>query len=190
MRVVISAVVTGVQLTGISCGVNATVRHLLALPAVSSVCLLVNCRHAFQFDQALRTDDRRLEILPVFTGRSRIASYIWHYRTLPEIAAKLRADLVHLSYPVPTRVASFFPATAFSLQRQHQTDTGVTSGPIGSLLERCILKQCLKAMGETAWISKPLQQQLGLDDPKIFDRDFPAAHHTEAYRREALTNGG
>jgi hypothetical protein len=162
MRIVISAVAAQSRIRELVGPIATVTRQLLGYPVVSAIYLVVAQSHAALFDKAGESRDSRLEIITVAIGPGMLHSYLWHYRELPRIAARLRADLIHFTYPVPIRRWALFPATALSLQHVHRDDSNASRGTLDSLLAPWILRNHLTAIDETARLSGPLCQQLGL----------------------------
>jgi hypothetical protein len=162
MRVVITAVSSRPQFTKLMVQVNAMIRHLLDYQVVSALFLFVEHSNAALFEGMAECGDSRVEIIPVEVGSSALRCYLWHYRELPGISARLRADLVHFTHPVPIKRGAFFPPTAFSLQHPPTDDSDSNSAGFNALLECWIRGNHLKLMGETARISEPICQRLGL----------------------------
>jgi hypothetical protein len=179
MRIVITAVATKWQIAKLREPLDATILHLLAQPAVSAIYLLVEYSHASMFKCVVEIHDPRLEILPVIVGAGIWSCYLWHYQDLPEIAARLRADLVHFAYPVPIKRGAYFPPTAFSLEDRHTADVFGNSGVADSLVTLWVRKNYFRMMDETARLSEPLCQQLGLG----------RAHHSGTSLQKGLLAG-
>jgi hypothetical protein len=179
MRIVISAVAAQSRIKELVDPIATVARRLLAHPVVSAIYLVVEQSHVALFDEEVESRDSRLEIMTVAIGPSILYSYLWHYRELPGIAARLRADLVHFAYPVPIRRGALFPATALSLQHVHRNDSNASRGALDSLLAPWILRNHLKAIDETARLSGPLCQQLGLGTIQVSGiavrKEHPAA---------------
>jgi hypothetical protein len=168
MRVVITTISTRAQFSELTYPILSLVQHLLTYPDVAVIYLLVQRSRTVVFEELTARCDSRLEIIAADAGSGLCSCHLWHYNELPKIAARLRADLVHLSYPVLIRRNAFFPLTALSLQQR--TPGSVSAcGTISSFLDPWILRQCLRVMNGTAWISEPMGQQLGFCKPQGVD---------------------
>jgi hypothetical protein len=163
MRVIITAVSTRSQIPRLRDSVSVMLRHLLAQHEVSIIYLLTEHSYIKEFAWAIENGDSRLKIFPILIGSSTWRCYLWHYRELPWIAAQLRADLVHFTYPVPIRRGAFFPPTAFSLDKLQTKNSYANSGILNSLLAPWVRRNYIRVMDETAQLSEPLCQQLGLE---------------------------
>jgi hypothetical protein len=179
MRIVITAVATKSQIAKLTEPLDATILHLLAQPVVSAIYLLVEYSHAAMFKCILEIHDPRFEILPVIVGSGIWSCYLWHYQDLPEIAARLRADVVHFAYPVPVKRGAYFPPTAFSLEDRNTADPFANSSVVDSLVTLWVRRNYFGMMDETARLSEPLCLQLGLG----------RAHHSRASSQKGLTVG-
>jgi hypothetical protein len=179
MRIVITAVATKSQIAKLREPLDATILHLLAQPVVSAIYLLLECSHAAMFKCIVEIRDPRFEILPVIAGSGIWSCYLWHYQDLPEIAARLRADLVHFAYPVPIKRGAYFPPTAFSLEDRHTADLFANSRVGDSLVTLWVRRNYFRMMDDTARLSEPLCQQLGLG----------RAHHSGTSLQKGLSAG-
>lgn len=189
MRIVISAVSAQSRTRELVSPVATVARQLLEHSAVSAVYLVVERSHAALFDEAVDSHDSRLEIMTVAIGPSMLHSYLWHYRELPGIAARLRADLVHFAYPVPIRRGALFPATALSLQPVYANDSCAGRGILDSLLAPWILRNHLKTIDEAAPLSVLLCQQLGLGRIQVSGTPLRKEHSAGQRDRRSVAAG-
>ena len=161
MRIVIASVMNRAQLSDSLSVVANEIRQLLGYPAVSSIHLLVARSHASLFHETIASCDPRLEIISFPVGSNLISCYCWHYRHLPCIASRLRADAVHLTFPVLLKEEAFYPGTALSLDDQRDWSI-VAPGLSTAILKAWVLTRCLRVMSRLACNSASSVEPLGL----------------------------
>jgi hypothetical protein len=189
MRIVISAVSTQSRIRELVGPIAAVAQQLLGRPGVSVIYLIVEQSHATLFEEAVESRDSRLEIMTVAIGPSMLHNYLWHYRQLPGIAARLRADLIHFAYPVPIRRGTLFPGTALSLQHVHAKGPHASRGVLDSLVSPWILRNHHRAMNETSRLSEPLCQQLGLGTTQVSGIPVRKEHPARQRNSRSVTAG-
>jgi glycosyltransferase involved in cell wall biosynthesis len=160
MNVVVAAVSAPEHLNGVSRHAANVVRGLLTRTEVSEVHLLAGAWQQQTYAEAIARHDPRLHIHPVAIRRATIYRNFWYYSELPKVAAQLGADVVHLAYPMP--LAKDFPcATVVSLHDLYPFDIPENFGFFKSILNRQVVRQCLKSADAIACVSESTRQQLG-----------------------------
>jgi glycosyltransferase involved in cell wall biosynthesis len=99
---------------------------------------------------------------------------LWYYRELPKLAASLHADVVHLSYPMPVRAASFACPTAVTLHDLYPYEIPLNFGFPKFIFNRVILRQCLRSVDAIACVSQATRLRL--------EQYFPADTWRKAVR--------
>jgi glycosyltransferase involved in cell wall biosynthesis len=84
----------------------------------------------------------------------------WYYSELPRIAAQLEADVVHLAYPMPVLARAFPCPTVVSLHDLYAFEIPGNFGFLKSLLNRQVVRQCLKSVDAIACVSESTRLQL------------------------------
>jgi hypothetical protein len=189
MRIVISAVAGQLRIRELVGPIATVTRQLLGHPDVSVIYLVVEQSHAALFYEAVESRDSRLEIVTVAIGTSMLRNYLWQYRQLPGIAARLRADLIHFAYPVPIRRGALYPGTALSLQHVHAKGPHASRGVLDSLVASWILRNHQSAMVETSRLSEPLCQQLGLGTIQVSGISVRKEHPAGQRNSRSVTAG-
>ena len=69
---------------------------------------------------------------------------LWYYRKLPALAARLQADLVHLSYPDAIESAAFSCPTMVTLHDMYPYEIPMNFGFPKFIFNRIVLQQCLR----------------------------------------------
>ncbi|MGO9939330.1 MAG: glycosyltransferase family 4 protein [Terracidiphilus sp.] len=161
MKVVIAAVSAPEHLNGVSRHAANVVRGLLTRTEVSDVHLLVGAWQQHTYANAVARQDARLHIHAVPIRRATIYRNCWYYSELPKIAAQLEADIVHLAYPMPVAAREFPCSTVVSLHDLYAFDIPENFGLLKSILNRQVVRQCLKSVDAIACVSESTRQQLG-----------------------------
>ncbi len=154
MRIVIAVVGSSEYLSGVSRHAANMARCLLKRAEVSEVHLIAA---QWQYDslyEAVSCDAPGLHIHSVSPGRSALSRNFWYYVRLPLFAEKLGADIVHCAYPVPLNRSAFQCPTVVTLHDLYPYDIPANFGFPKVLLNRMILKQCLRAVDAIACVSQ------------------------------------
>ncbi|QEE29186.1 glycosyltransferase [Terriglobus albidus] len=94
----------------------------------------------------------RLQIHFARIGMSPIERNVWYYTQLPRLAKTLRADVVHLAYPMPVR-RSRDHATIVTLHDLYPIDSPQNFTWPHVLVNRAVLTQCLHAADAIGCVS-------------------------------------
>ncbi len=167
MKVVIAVVSSAVHLSGVSRHAANLARCLLTRADVSAVHLIVA---GWQYDSlcgALPQDDPRLHIHSVNIGTSALSRNLWYYSELPVLAEQLKADVVHLAYPVPLNRHAFRCPTVVTLHDLYPYDIPANFGFPKVLFNRLILQQCLRSVDAIACVSESTRRQLDIYAPRL-----------------------
>ena len=85
--------------------------------------------------------------------KSSLSRNLWYYRELPELANRLGADLVHLTYPMPVNGAAFACPTVVTLHDMYPYEIPMNFGFPKFIFNRMILNQCLRKVDAIACVS-------------------------------------
>jgi glycosyltransferase involved in cell wall biosynthesis len=160
MKVVVAAVSAPQHLNGVSRHAANVVRGLLTRPEISEVHLLAGAWQQQTYADAIARHDARLHIHPVTSSRATVHRNCWYYSELPRIASQLDADVVHLAYPMPVSERGFPCPTVVSLHDLYAFDIPENFGFLKSILNRQVVRQCLKSVDAIACVSESTRQQL------------------------------
>lgn len=161
MKVVVAALSAPQHLNGVSRHAANVVRGLLTRPEISEVHLLAGAWQQQTYADAIARHDARLHIHPVTSSRATVHRNHWYYSELPRIASQLDADVVHLAYPMPVSARGFPCPTVVSLHDLYAFDIPANFGFLKSILNRQVVRQCLKSVDAIACVSESTRQQLG-----------------------------
>src|SRR5271163_2734587 len=113
MKILIAAASFASQISGLQRHAFNVVRCLLQLQEISAVHVVVA-----PWQRALVEDldtDPRLTVHIADMEQTSLSRNVWYYRELPALAARVRADIVHLTFPMPVDGASFDCPTVVTL---------------------------------------------------------------------------
>ena len=153
MKILIAAASYASNISGIQRHACNLVRCLLERQDVSFVHLVIapwqrRLVQAAGVEPGARLSTHVAEMMP-----SPLSRNLWHYRRLPELAAQLNADLVHLTYPVPLNAAAFSCPTVVTLHDMYPYEIPMNFGFPKLIFNRLVLKQCLRNVDAIACVS-------------------------------------
>lgn len=118
--------------------------------------------------------DVRLKMQVADMQRGSVSRNFWYYRRLPSLAARLRPDLVHLSYPMPIDTGSLHCPTVLTLHDLYPFEIPENFRFPHVMVNRFVLKQCLRDVDAIACVSDATMASLR--------RYGPALAHEKAVR--------
>ena len=178
MKIMLAAAAFSSEMTGVQRHAFNVVRCLLTRPEISLVHLVVapwqralvqsmaqSMAQSFGFEPGGRL---RIHLAPM--KHTSIGRNLWYYRGLPALAAQQRADLVHLSYPVPLNPSAYACPTVVTLHDLYPYEIPANFGFPKVLFNRMILQHCLRNASAIACVSQitteRLQQYIPAQQPK------------------------
>jgi glycosyltransferase involved in cell wall biosynthesis len=153
VKILIAAPSFASNISGLQRHALNVVRCLLPESEIAAVHLVIapwqrNFVHAQSFCQ-----DPRLMVHIAEMERGSLSRNLWYYRTLPELAAQLQVNLVHLSYPVPVNSAAFSCPTLVTLHDLYAYEIPTNFGFPKFIFNRIVLQQCLRSVDAIAAVS-------------------------------------
>ena len=170
MRIVIAAVSSNRCMSGVSRHAANLAKCLLMRSEISAVHVLVAPWEEKYVSEAICRNDPRLVIHAVSLRAGTLHRNAWYYRSLPAIAEQLRADLVHLAYPSPTRAGAFPCPTVVSLHDLYPFDIPSNFGFPKVIFNRLILRNCLKNASAIACVSDSTKLRLSKSMPEVLPK--------------------
>ena len=153
MKIVIAAASHASNISGLQRHALNVVRCLLPESEIETVHLVIApWQRNFVQAQSFRQDPR-LMVHVAEMERGSLSRNHWYYRKLPELAAQLRADLVHLSYPMPVNSAAFSCPTMVTLHDMYPYEIPMNFGFPKFIFNRIVLQQCLRNVEAIAAVS-------------------------------------
>jgi glycosyltransferase involved in cell wall biosynthesis len=160
MRIVIVVLASAEHLSGVPRHAVNMARSLLMRSEITMVHVIAAQWQCAALRDALPFDDPRLRLHAISLGRSAISRNLWYYNQLPVLAAQLRADVVHLAYPVPVKRRAFFCPTIVTLHDLYPYDSPANFGFPKVLVNRIVLQQCLREVDAIACVSESTLRRL------------------------------
>jgi glycosyltransferase involved in cell wall biosynthesis len=177
MRVVIVVVASAEHLSGVPRHAVNMARSLLMRPEITVVHLIAAQWQYAALRDALPFDDPRLRLHAISLGRSAISRNLWYYNQLPVLTAQLRADVVHLAYPVPVKRRAFFCPTIVTLHDLYPYDSPANFGFPKVLVNRIVLQQCLREVDAIACVSESTLSRLDVYGQQLALRKAITIHN-------------
>jgi len=160
MKIMVTAPSFSSEISGIQRQAFNMVRCLLRRPEISRVDLVVAPWQTKLVQPADYCAGDRLAIHVAPMDPSSLSRNLWYYRGLPKLAARLQPDVVHLSYPVPLKRASFGCVTVVTLHDLYPYEIPANFGFPQVIFNRLILRQCLKNVDAIACVSETTLRRL------------------------------
>jgi glycosyltransferase involved in cell wall biosynthesis len=166
MRVLVSSVGRDTQPTGI-CRVAAShVKAMLSNGVASSVVFVIGCWQRKLFWSLLGPDATKVEFVEIDIENKSLQRNAWYAASLPGLARKHEADLVHFAYPAPTLRRSFPCPVVVTLHDLYPYDIPENFGFPQYFANRLVLRQCLSSVDGIVCVSHATRSRL--------DRIFPS----------------
>ena len=109
---------------------------------------------------AVAVEDARLHMHYVHLDEYSLARNLWYYSDLPEIAAQLGADVVHLSYPSPVNRRRMHCPVVVTVHDLYAQDIPENFGFPKVIFNRLVFRQCLRAADALTCVSNATLERL------------------------------
>src|SRR5579864_8198035 len=103
MNLLITAISSATGPSGICRHAQNLVRCAISRREISRITLMVGKWQEAYFRSAFNLADDKLDLVPVNISNDAFSRNLWYLREMPRVAEDIRADVVHLSFPVPLR---------------------------------------------------------------------------------------
>jgi len=153
MHVLINAVSSSRQPSGICRYAVSLSRCLAASTEISHITLLVGAWQAGYFDTSFGLCDPKIQTLVADLSRTSLSRNWWYLNTLPGLASSCGADVVHLSFPVPIMRGRFRCPVVVSLHDLYPYDIPDNFGQFRAVFNRLFLRQCMSNVDHVACAS-------------------------------------
>lgn len=166
MNVLLAAVSFPSKMSGIQRYAFNLARCLLMHEEISGVHLVIApWQQQMLQSVGLPTHDRlRIHVAQVKPGP--VHRNLWYYTALPRLANELRPDVVHLSYPVPTRTSEFRCPVILALHDLYPYEVPSNFRFPHVLFNRLILQQSIRAADAIVCVSDATLASLAKHAPK------------------------
>jgi glycosyltransferase involved in cell wall biosynthesis len=144
---------------------------------VSRVYLLIGKWQENYFKSSFALDDPKVTIISLDISNFAITRNVWYLRSLPGIAGKLHADVVHLTFPVPILRQLFNCSVIVSLHDVYPYDEPRNFGFPKVIFNRVFLRKCLKEADAVACVSEATMSRLKIWAPRVAHRKGVVVHN-------------
>ena len=153
MKILVTAASSSSSMSGVQRHALNMVRCLLLEPSVAEVHLVVApWQRSLVELGGLRPQSRLITHVADMTA-SRLSRNLWYYRGLPKLAARVKPDLVHLSYPVPVDTGALPCPTILTLHDLYPYEIPRNFRARQAIFNRLILRQCLRNVDAITCVS-------------------------------------
>jgi glycosyltransferase involved in cell wall biosynthesis len=153
VNILIAAASFAPSMSGLQRHALNVARCLLSTPEISIVHLVIApWQRNYVYAAGFGTDGRLVTHVAEM-NRSSVGRNLWYYHRLPEMAARLKADVVHLSYPMPIRPSGFSCPTLVTLHDLYPYEIPANFGFPKFIFNRIVLQQCLRRVNAIACVS-------------------------------------
>jgi glycosyltransferase involved in cell wall biosynthesis len=167
MNIVVAIPSSSGQLSGVPRHAINLARCLLGRPEVTAVHLVAAPWQMDFVRDAASCADARLHLHTAAIDNSASSRNLWYCAQLPKQAAQLKADIVHLAYPVPVRKGAFHCPLVVTLHDLYPFDIPENFGFPKVLFNRAVLQQCLRRVDAIACVSQSTLSRLEQLNPLL-----------------------
>jgi glycosyltransferase involved in cell wall biosynthesis len=140
---------------------------LLRAPEIEAVHFVVApWQEHIVFESVLQLDSRFI-LHTSKMDRSSISRNAWYYRKLPRIANAMRADVAHLTHPMPINAEAFNCPVVVTLHDMYPFEIPMNFGFPKFIFNRIVLRQCLDAADAITCVSEATKSKLSSYLPSV-----------------------
>jgi glycosyltransferase involved in cell wall biosynthesis len=187
MQILITALSAARGPSGICRHAYNLVRCAARHTKISRVYLFIGKWQENYFHSSFALDDPKVNVICVDTLNFAVTRNVWYLRSLPGIAEKLHADVVHLSFPVPILRRLFNCPVIASLHDFYPYDEPGNFGFPKVIFNRIFLRRCLKETDTVACVSEATMSRLKIWAPRVAHRKGVVVHNCVDIRSVAST---
>jgi glycosyltransferase involved in cell wall biosynthesis len=122
------------------------------------------------FRDSFHLRESKLNVVSVDIQNDAFSRNLWYLRELPVLAGRIRADLVHLSFPVPFRRSALQCPVVVTLHDLYPYDEPDNFGFPKVFFNRVFLQQCLREVDCIACVSETTLSRLKARFPRFAHR--------------------
>lgn len=153
MKVLIAAASFPSSMSGVQRHAFNVARYLVQHSEISEVNLVVAPWQRHLPQESGIDPDLHIATHVADMERNSLSRNLWYYRCLPELASQIKADVVHLSYPMPVNASAFPCPTVMTLHDLYPYEIPRNFGFPKVIFNRLILQQCLRSVDAIICIS-------------------------------------
>ena len=161
MRVLLAAASFHAAISGLQRHALNVARCLIQQPEISALDIVVApWQESLLQNNGLDSSPRLQVHIARHMTQSSLSRNFWYYRHLPVLAKRCKADLVHLTYPMPLRSRAFRVPTIVTLHDLYPWEIPANFGFPKSVFNRLTLRQCLRNADTIACVSDATRERL------------------------------
>lgn len=180
MHVLISSVSRFTRPTGICRHAANLARSLATRGEVERITLAVGQWQEEYFRTAFDLSSPMIRVHPVRLANTSLERNGWFVFGLPELARRLRPDLVHLGFPVPVLRSRFRVPVVVTVHDLYPFDDPESCSPFSGLGRRMFFRRCMAACDGVLCVSRSTRQELLERFPALAGRIPVAVVHNYA----------
>jgi glycosyltransferase involved in cell wall biosynthesis len=154
MKILLSAASFSSTISGLQRHAFNVAHGLWQQPEISALHIVVAPWQADLLPTVGLIPDGRLATHIAKMGHSSLSRNFWHYRRLPELAASVGADVVHLTFPMPVNGDAFPCPTVVTLHDLYPYEIPLNFGFPKFIFNRISLRHCLRNADAIACVSQ------------------------------------
>ena len=167
MHVFIAALHRPSKPTGVCRHAANLARCLSEKPEVTQISLVIGSWQQHYFETAFDLGSSKIKLVSVNIKNSTIVRNLWFLWDLPQLANKLNADVVHLSFPLPFVKARFNAPVVTTIHDLYPYECPENFGFPQVLFNRLFLQQAIKNSDGLPCVSKVTADKLKFYFPKL-----------------------
>jgi glycosyltransferase involved in cell wall biosynthesis len=160
MKILIAAASFAANISGLQRHAFNMARCLLGAPEIEAVHFVVAPWQQEMIGASRLQLDARFILHVAEMDRTSVGRNLWYYRKLPGLARALRADLVHLTYPMPVNASAFRCPIIVTLHDLYPFEIPMNFGFPKFIFNRLALRQCLGSVDAIACVSEATKNKL------------------------------
>jgi glycosyltransferase involved in cell wall biosynthesis len=184
MNLLITALSSATGPSGICRHAYNLVRCAASRDEVIQITLALGNWQKDYFNTSFNFKDVRVRIIAVDISNDSFARNMWYLQELPKLADEVAADIVHLSFPVPTRRNMMRCPVLVSLHDLYPYDEPSNFGFPRVFFNRVFLQQCLREVDCVACVSESTLSSLKERFPRSAHRKSVVVHNCVTIRSD------
>ena len=153
MRVMVAAVSSAPEISGVQRHAFNLASCLLSLPDISAVDLVLAPWQRRLAERHGPPPEPRLRLHFPNISATALGRNAWFFYRLPSLARELDCDVVHIAYPVPLRRNAFHCPVVVTLHDLYPYESPRNFGSAKAWINRHVLQQCLRNVDMIACVS-------------------------------------
>ncbi len=177
MNILITAVSSATGPSGICRHAYSLVCCAASRREISQVTVVVGKWQETYFVDLFQVNHKEVQIVAVDISNNALARNLWYLQELPILATAIRADIIHLSFPVPVRRDMLRCSLVVSLHDLYPYDEPNNFGFLRVFFNRAFLQWCLKEADSIVCVSEATLSRLNRRFPWFARRNGLVIHN-------------